>query len=208
MITTDYSKRGMSRYQRSRRLILISLTSLLLLILVFGRSTQPGEVHENLEYLGEILMVVGIGGRLWSILYIDGKKSTKVVDTGPYSVTRNPLYLFSMVAAAGVGAQMGGVVAMIGFALLCAVAFHVVILYEESHLRANLGQAFEDYCARVPRFLPDFRLYREQETVTFRPRVLLNTLADGMVFLVSIPFFELVEQAQNAGLVPVLFRLW
>src|SRR5690606_35658520 len=107
---------------------------------------------------------LGIVGRLWSTLYIGGRKSAQVVTGGPYSITRNPLYLFSSIAAAGVGAQMGSILATIGFGVFCALAFHFVILREEKFLKTALGEDYRAYLAAVPRFFPKFSLYREGDT--------------------------------------------
>lgn len=202
------SDAAMERYQRLRRAAVALIVVVLAAVMAFGRSTLPEYLHERLEMLGIMLIVVAIGGRLWSILYIGGRKSAAVVETGPYSITRNPLYLFSALAAAGVGAQLGSLAAAAGFAALCAVVFHFVILREEGFLRARLGQPYADYCARVPRFFPDPRLYRDQNEVTFRPRVLMSTLRDGLFFFLAMPLFETIERAQDAGTLPVLFHLW
>ncbi|MBE7182969.1 MAG: isoprenylcysteine carboxylmethyltransferase family protein [Methylobacterium mesophilicum] len=197
----------MERYQRIRRAAVAALFAVVVGILVFGRSAASGAHHEYVEMAGTILIVLGIGGRLWSTLYIGGRKSAEVVSTGPYSITRNPLYVFSAIAAAGAGAQMGSVLASLILGLLCVAAFHLVIFREEDYLRARLGQTYEDYCARVPRFLPKFSLYRDQDEVTFRPRLLRNTLRDGLVFFASLPLFELIEMGQRSGVIPVLFHL-
>ena len=157
--------------------------------------------------IGVLLIFLGIVGRLWSTLYIGGRKSAEVVSGGPYSMTRNPLYVFSSIAAAGVGAQMGSILATVGFGVLCALAFHVVILREEKYLKETLGAPYEAYMARVPRFIPSLSLYEEGDTGSFRPKLLLNTLLDGLVFLAAMPFFESIDSMQLSGYLPVLFRL-
>ncbi|WP_348629301.1 hypothetical protein [Mesorhizobium sp. M9A.F.Ca.ET.002.03.1.2] len=93
-------------------------------------------------------------------------------------------------------------------AVLCAAAFHIVALREERHLTTVLGAPYKDYIARVPRFFPNPRLFRDQAEVTFTPRVFNHTLRDGLMFLVSIPFFELIESGQESGVIPVLFWLY
>jgi protein-S-isoprenylcysteine O-methyltransferase Ste14 len=201
--------RGLGGYQRMRRLVLAVLVAVLFAALLFGQSDFPPDtiIHESIEMFGVLLIFLGIVGRLWSTLYIGGRKSAEVVTGGPYSITRNPLYLFSTLAAAGVGAQMGSVAATIGFGVFCAAAFHVVILREERFLREALGAPYLAYVARVPRFFPDLSLYQEGDTGSFRPRLLLTTLLDGLVFLVALPAFELIDSAQQAGTLPVLFHL-
>lgn len=209
MLKQDNSMSALALYQKARRYVLGALIVLLFSLLLFGQSLYPPEtaLHEGVEMVGILLIVLGIAGRLWSTLYIGGRKAAAVVTNGPYSITRNPLYVFSTVAAAGVGAQMGSVVATLGFAALCAAAFHVVILREEKFLSATFGAPYLDYMARVPRFWPKPSLYHEGETEGFQPKRLLTTLVDGLVFLVAMPVFELIDHAQTTGALPVLFRL-
>lgn len=203
------ARRALGTYQSLRRLVLALLIVAMFAALLFGESIYPPEsfVHETVEMVGVLMIFLGIVGRLWATLYIGGRKSHEVVTGGPYSITRNPLYVFSTLAAAGVGAQMGSMVATAGFALLCAAAFHIVILREERFLTGELGAPYKAYLARVPRFIPNLSLYEEGDTGSFRPRLLLNTLLDGLVFLIAMPIFELIENAQGAGALPVLFRL-
>ncbi len=200
---------GMANYQQMRKIVLAVLVAVLFAALLFGQSAFPPgtPVHETIEMFGVLLIFLGIIGRLWSTLYIGGRKSTEVVTGGPYSITRNPLYLFSTVAAAGVGAQIGSFSGIILFALLCAGAFHIVILREERYLKQMLGAPYEAYLAKVPRFFPNLSLYDEGDTGSFKPRLLLTTLLDGLVFLVALPAFELIDGAQLSGILPVWFRL-
>lgn len=204
-IATERKK--LSAFQRRRRLTIFILLALLATLLVFGRSSQDEIVHDRIEAYGVILIMIGIGGRLWSILYVGGRKAQSLVTAGPYSITRNPLYLFSSIAAAGVGAQMGSYAATVGFAILCSIAFYFVILREEKFLTEAMGDDYVAYLYEVPRFFPDPRLYRDEPEVTFQPRILKQTLLDGLVFFVSIPAFEIIEMAQENGSIPVLFTL-
>jgi protein-S-isoprenylcysteine O-methyltransferase Ste14 len=206
---TNNSLTELQSYQRLRRVTLAALLALVFVVLLFGQSLFPPEtvIHEAIEMVGVLLIVIGIAGRLWSTLYIGGRKSVAVVADGPYSITRNPLYVFSSIAAIGVGAQMGSITAAVGFGVACAAAFHLVILREEKFLAANLGADYRAYMATVPRFFPKLSLYREGETAGFRPSFLLVTLLDGLVFLVAMPLFEIIDAAQLSGALPVLFRM-
>lgn len=200
--------RKLARFQAARRAVLA-----ILIVFAFGALTFVGSIHdelmhEHIEALGLALILVGIGGRLWATLYIGGRKSAEVVSTGPYSITRNPLYLFSSIAAAGVGAQTGSFTIALLSMGLCAAAFHIVALREERHLAATLGDEYLAYLGRVPRFLPNPLLYRDDPEVTFQTRRLQTTLLDGLVFLMAIPVLEGIESAQEAGLVPILFSVY
>ena len=85
----------MSAYQRTRRYRDLVLVAIIFVALVFVASAQDDATHEWIEMAGIMLILVAILGRIWCTLYIGGRKCAEVVDSGPYSVIRNPLYVFS-----------------------------------------------------------------------------------------------------------------
>lgn len=205
-MTSDFAALG--KFQRLRRavlfLLLVAATGLLLFC---ASEPADGDLHEMVEAVGLSLILVAILGRLWCTLHIGGRKAAEIVDTGPYSISRNPLYVFSSIGAAGVGAQTGSIVIAIVFGLASALAFQVVIRREEAYLGATFGAPYADYLARVPRFLPRFGLYRDAGTLSVVPRRIYSTFFDGLVFFLAIPVFEMIEWLQAAGWLPVLLRL-
>jgi protein-S-isoprenylcysteine O-methyltransferase Ste14 len=200
----------LSRYQARRRLALGFLVAVILTALLFVGTvtTADDRLHEHVEQIGAVLILVAILGRCWCTLYIGGRKSAEIVRGGPYSITRNPLYVFSAIGAAGIGAMSGSIVVAVAFAVITAVAFHFVILTEEAYLSETFGEPYAAYMRDVPRFFPDPRLFVESDTLTVRPQLLYRTFADGLVFAAAYPFFETVEWLQEAGTLPVLLRLY
>src|ERR1041384_3442899 len=96
---------------------------------VTNSSHPSGEsTHEMIEWVGIVLIVVCILGRTWCTLYIGGRKIDQFVTEGPYSVSRNPLYFFSILGAAGAGAQLGSVTAGVVFGALAWIVFRVVVI--------------------------------------------------------------------------------
>jgi len=172
-----------------------------------SRYPSGGTVHEMIEWAGIVLIVACILGRTWTSLYIGGRKIEQLVTIGPYSITRNPLYFFSVIGAAGFGAQIGSVVVAIVFAILTWLVFHVVITQEERVLADRYGAIFANYQKAVPRFLPDARLWHDEPTLVIRPPRVLRTFADASVFLLSVPIAETFEWLQESGILPVLFVL-
>lgn len=89
------------------------------------------------------------------------KKNRELTVTGPYAYTRNPLYLGSMLIAAGFA------VALLSWPVALVLAFGFAVIYipviasEERFLRATFTD-FDDYCRRVPRIIP--RLTPAQST--------------------------------------------
>lgn len=198
----------LGKYQQRRRLAIGAVIALLVVALLFVRSAWLGQTHEYIEAIGLSFIVAAILGRLWCTLYIGGRKSAEIVRSGPYSVTRNPLYVFSTVGAMGIGAQTGSLFITLGFGILCYLAFSVVIRTEEKFLAQNFGESYRAYCRDVPRFFPKLSLYRDDQTVTVKPDRLYSTFADGLVFFVAYPFFEVVEYLQGVHVLPVLLRLY
>ncbi|QPC86118.1 isoprenylcysteine carboxylmethyltransferase family protein [Mesorhizobium sp. NBSH29] len=200
----------LSRYQRRRRQVLAVLVVFMLMALLFVRSAYaPSDgMHEHIEAFGIGAMVFAILGRTWCTLYIGGRKSSEIVRGGPYSVTRNPLYVFSAIGAGGIGAMSGSLTVAFLLAFLCYIAFHAVILVEEAYLEQNFGAPYKSYMQDVPRFFPNPWLFRESDMLSVRPQTLYRTFTDGLFFLAAYPFFEVIENLQESGFLPVLLHLY
>jgi hypothetical protein len=134
-----------------------------------------------------VLIAVCIVGRVWCTLYIGGRKIAELVQIGPYSMMRNPLYTMSFIGAAGIGAQTGSLVMAALFTFVCWAVFRTVVAKEEAFLAGKFGEAYQDYLRRVPRFLPNTRLWTSPEWVEARPDRVVLTFIDGLWFLAAIP---------------------
>ncbi|NJR14127.1 MAG: isoprenylcysteine carboxylmethyltransferase family protein [Phyllobacteriaceae bacterium] len=165
------------------------------------------DIHELIELAGLLAIAFGILGRIWATLFIGGRKQHEIVQDGPYSVSRNPLYLFSIIGAAGIGAQSGSLLMALFCAIVIWLVFTLTIRGEEAVLADMFGQPYRDYMARVPRLWPNVSLYREQATLLITPRQLYVTLRDSAYMFLAYPVFEVIELAQENGLVPILARL-
>jgi len=81
------------------------------------------------------------------------KKNRELTVSGPYAYTRNPLYLGSMLIAAGFAlALLSWIVALV-LAIGFLAIYVPVIASEERFLRVAFP-GFDDYCRRVPRLIP------------------------------------------------------
>ena len=85
------------------------------------------------------------------------RKNEELTTTGPYSYTRNPLYLGSLIMALGFTlASRNWIVAAIAAAMLILI-YIPVIRSEEEFLRTRFPE-FDDYCRSVPRLFPRLKL--------------------------------------------------
>lgn len=207
-MTVSTGNFDLQRIQRIRKWVLgLALLAVVTLAVFTTTWWGDGRVHETLEEIGLGAVVVSIVGRAWCSLYIGGRKKAEIVSTGPYSLSRNPLYLFSYAGAFGVGAQTGSLTLALLFVAVAMAVFHFTIAREEAWLSAQFGAVYDAYRARTPRLGPDFSKWRDEEELRIRPQFFLTTLRDGLVFLLAVPIFELVEWAQVSGWLPVLVRL-
>lgn len=163
--------------------------------------------YSQIEHAGIFLIFVAIAGRTWSALHIGGNKKVVLIDTGPYSIVRNPLYLFTLIGAAGIGAQTSSLAVAAVCTVVTAAVLVLVVSREEDYLRQRFGSAFEDYAARVPRFLPRFHGYRDVEQLTIQPKIVYRTFLESSCFLIAIPAVDAIELARYYGWIPDLLHL-
>src|SRR3569833_3053104 len=92
---------------------------------------------------------------LWLRGYASGyvKKNRELTQTGPYAYTRNPLYLGSVLIAAGFAVALLSWQVAAMLAAMFLIIYVPVIASEERFLRTAFPD-FEEYCRRVPRLIP------------------------------------------------------
>jgi protein-S-isoprenylcysteine O-methyltransferase Ste14 len=91
------------------------------------------------------------------------QKDKQLTTSGPYAYTRNPLYLGSLLLAAGfaIAARSWWIVAIM--LLMFAVIYVPVIAGEERYLRQTFPE-YDDYAHHVPRMLPRLTPYGSQQS--------------------------------------------
>lgn len=159
-----------------------------------------------LPLAGLVLIGIAMVGRLWCSLYIGGRKSHELVTEGPYSMTRNPLYFFSLLGFVGIAFCTRSVSFFI-----CVVAFFVlvypsVIASEEAFLRGRFGAEFQAYCERTPRFFPSVARYRSADVREVSVRQFFRTARDVIWFVWLGAIVALIEVLRPA-LVQPLFAI-
>lgn len=84
----------------------------------------------------------------------------KLVVTGLYRWTRNPMYVAVLLAIVGQGLLFGSVALLIYAAAAWIVTACFVRFYEEPALRRSYGPEYLRYCQNVPRWIPRLRPWR------------------------------------------------
>ncbi len=173
-----------------------------------GWNTSESVVPPVFFLLGILLVGVATLGRAWCSLYIAGYKTSILVTQGPYSFSRNPLYFFSFVGLLGVGlcseTLLIPAILAVGFALY----YPSVIRQEEQKLLERHDQAYRDYMAATPRFLPKLSKLIEPDQYMVNPRVFRKHIFESLLFVWIVGMLELVETLHNMNWLPVVLKIY
>ena len=174
--------------------------------------TQHSWVDEGVfdvmtEVVGYGLLITATFLRLWCALYIYGYKGHSLVQSGPYSMVRNPLYVASLLGAFGLGFASENLLFLALLIFFFVFYYPWVVINEEKELSAAHGEVFKDYCKRVPRFIPKFSLFTEPERYEIHPRRVRRAFLDAMWFLWAMIGFEIIERLHEANILPTLWYI-
>ena len=100
---------------------------------------------------GSVLIVLGLALRGVASGHL--RKNTEVTTSGPYARVRNPLYLGSLIVAAGFAVAARDLWLAAAMLVFFLAVYLPVILSEETWLRVNFPE-FEEYAKHVPRLWP------------------------------------------------------
>ncbi len=103
--------------------------------------------------VGAVVAFLGVAIRAAASGHV--KKNTELTKTGPYSYVRNPLYVGSIVIAAGFAIAAMSTWIVVILALMFVLIYVPVIRSEEAFLRGTFAE-FDEYCQNVPRLVPRF----------------------------------------------------
>lgn len=114
-----------------------------------------------LKSFGVLFVLSAIGIDIWAALTLHAaqttilptRKSEHLVTTGPFSISRNPIYCGYILFLIGLGLIFANAWFLV-FAVGAAVSIQrFAVEREELHLLAVFGAEFEAYCGRVRRWI-------------------------------------------------------
>ena len=197
----EHQRTGLSKLVAALAFILVALTQ------------SHWELHhENVATFlfstGLGLAAIGATGRIWCSFFISGRKDGELVTEGPYSTSRNPLYVFSCIGLVGVGLSTETLTYPLLFLVIFGLYYPGIMAREERRLEELFGESFRQYRQRVPRFWPNRGLYSEPASWSSNPRLFRRHILSDIWFVWIAAIIELVEGLRNVGWLPHLLTLW
>jgi len=188
-------------------LLRLSFLPLLPIALFVGRTWSDSSWADYaLDWGGYLLILAGVLIRFWATLYIGARKSVQLVEEGPYSLCRNPLYLGTLVIVVGVALCLESVVLLLALLLFYVPLHLLVVRDEERRLAQRFGEPYARYCAAVSRFWPSWAHFRSSATLAVSLRAIRRGAIELVCVLLIPPLADLVEHLHHLGLLPVLWR--
>jgi len=139
-----------------------------LIVAVFAWFSRP--TAESL-CIGIPVSLVGMAVRAWAAGCL--AKNQQLATGGPYAYTRNPLYVGTLLVAAGLAIAARSVGLGILFVGVFLLVYLPVIQLEEQHLR-RLFPGYENYAGEVPMLRPRLTAYAKKSFDGFRASLYLK----------------------------------
>lgn len=125
-----------------------------------------------IQYVGLVFIFPGAVAYLWcSGSFVIHAKGTPIpftptkelVVTGLYKFVRNPLYIAGTLVLSGETLLFQSKGLFI-YTIVMFGIFHIHVLMEETHLENTFGNKYEQYRRSVPRWIPRFKSYKDENS--------------------------------------------
>jgi protein-S-isoprenylcysteine O-methyltransferase Ste14 len=124
-------------------------------------SLVQGIFRQILSLVGIVLIIIGVGFivlarrefAFFSQPTDPGHPTSKIVRTGVFAISRNPLYLASVIVFLGLAMALNMLWAVVMLPLSIIICHYVLIIPEEQYLAAKFGEEYKEYAASVHRRL-------------------------------------------------------
>jgi protein-S-isoprenylcysteine O-methyltransferase Ste14 len=170
--------------EKLRRATSWAVAILLFFTILFSRNPyETTLIYKGIEIIGLILVALGTLGRIWCSIYIVGRKDEELCLDGPYSMVRNPLYLFSFFGLIGIMCAAQHMILVLIVIPIYWVYYFFVIKSEEDRLISLFGDEYRKYQSRVKSIFPSFKHYHSKTQLEINPVTLSKAVSDAGCFL-------------------------
>lgn len=193
------------------RIPLRRLQASLVIILLLGFIA----ISESLLQDWQALAIIGAGLitlcviiRTLSSIYIASYKNVHLVTRGPYSISRNPLYLSWVCGAVGMGFALHSILLAILLGIIIFLIYNRAILLEEDRLSTRFPEEWSEYARRTPRWFGINRSFNFRLSHSPSLEHSVKSFFEGASLYLVYPFKYLAKTLQASGdLLILLFYL-
>lgn len=115
----------------------------------------------TIKVVGGLLILLAILNDAWCFALFGAARTTvmpnravtRMVTTGPYRFSRNPIYVSHVALTGGLALIASSLFALLLLPALVVALIRLSIVPEERHLARRFGDAFQTYASRTPRWL-------------------------------------------------------
>ncbi len=151
-----------------RRSVILGYARLLLVYLFVAALVALSQPTPALVWIGGTFVLIGEAIRLWAAGHL--VKSVKLITSGPYAYSQNPLYLGRLFILTGLGLttriewHLNLIALAVGYGIFFFYYMPRKLRVEGDRLAMHHGAAFEAYRNDVPVLFPTLRSYRGDGT--------------------------------------------
>jgi protein-S-isoprenylcysteine O-methyltransferase Ste14 len=131
--------------------------------------------------IGGAIALLGEGIRIWAAGHLE--KGREVTSSGPYAITRHPLYLGSTLIGIGLAIACADLLVTVIVILYLALTLTAAIRTEEAHLTEKFGAAYPAYRAGHMSVARPFSFERALRNREYRAMV-------GVVFVLVLLWWK------------------
>lgn len=122
---------------------------------------EPEDVSNFMRVTGWLLIACAIALDIWAFLtfrahnanMMPHRAATKLLMSGPFAHSRNPIYLANVLIVTGSGFALGSRWFLFGAVVLFLLLQELAIKREEKHMAAKFGPQWRDYSNAVRRWI-------------------------------------------------------
>lgn len=143
----------------------ILLVAVLCIALAVDRWLMPFPIPfaetRGFRALGGLALAAGVGLVVWAAIELSragttmlpDHAATTLVTTGPFAISRNPMYFGEVVALVGAALLFNKLALLLAAPVFAFAVKRLAIAGEEDHLRRRFGEAWEIYAEHTNRWI-------------------------------------------------------
>lgn len=186
-------------------IVFLIILLIVLFPVVFFRRPELTSWDEIAEIFGITFILLGqifrVSGRGYKSEC--SKNGYLLIQSGPYAVVRNPMYLGILLIGLGIVSMLFKWWVVVIFLCVFIWRYLLLIFKEEKKLLSMFAQTYQDYQQRVPRILPSLSTILHKDVAEYLPLKLpwlKKEIGSILAVLSGVLFLESWEDIKSEGI--------